>query len=155
MTDYKKLIEMLRYCANDDTLCKKEDECPYYDSKKETTHWYYCTEKMMIDAANVIEELYKVAKSMHTYIFLNSVDEQEAYNKCNLTDEMNAILGYGGSCTIAQLKDAMKDKHCKTCKHFIGGGDWDLCCDLPHPDYPCGFLCYEDDEACEQYEEDS
>lgn len=49
----------------------------------------------------------------------------------------------------------MKDKHCKTCKHFIGSGDWDLCCDLPHPDYPCGFLCYEDDEACEQYEENS
>lgn len=42
---------------------------------------------------------------------------------------------------------------CETCKHFIGAGDWNLCCDLPHPDYPCGFLCYEDTPACDSYEE--
>ena len=41
---------------------------------------------------------------------------------------------------------------CETCKHFIGGGDWNLCCDLPHPEYPCGFLCYESTPACNQYE---
>ena len=22
---------------------------------------------------------------------------------------------------------------CGTCEHFIGGGDWNLCCDIPHP----------------------
>lgn len=42
------------------------------------------------------EELLKAAKAMHTWIFLNSFDEQEAYDECNLTDEMNAMLGYGG-----------------------------------------------------------
>lgn len=31
--------------------------------------------------------------------------------------------------------------------------NWNLCCDLPHPDYPCGFLCYEDTAACKDYEE--
>lgn len=46
-----------------------------------------------------------------------------------------------------------KNERCGTCKHFIGGGDWNLCCDLPHPDYPCGFLCYEDTVACKDYKE--
>ena len=22
---------------------------------------------------------------------------------------------------------------CWTCEHFIGGGDWNLCCNIPHP----------------------
>ena len=46
------------------------------------------------------DELLKVAKAMHTWIFLNSVDEQEAYDECGLTDEMNAFLGYAGSFTV-------------------------------------------------------
>ena len=46
------------------------------------------------------DELLKVAKAMHTWIFLNSVDEQEAYDECGLTDEMNAVLGYAGSFTV-------------------------------------------------------
>lgn len=49
-----------------------------------------------------------------------------------------------------QEKYVMK---CGTCKHFVGGGDWNLCCDLPHENYPCGFLCYEDTAACKDYEE--
>lgn len=40
---------------------------------------------------------------------------------------------------------------CGECAHFIGGGDWDLCCELPHPEYPCGHLCYEWTEACESF----
>ena len=40
---------------------------------------------------------------------------------------------------------------CGSCRHYIGGGDWNLCCDLPHEDYPCGFLCYKDTVACDQY----
>lgn len=43
---------------------------------------------------------------------------------------------------------------CVFCKHFIGAGDWNLCCDLKHKGYPFGFLCYEDTEACEKFEED-
>lgn len=41
--------------------------------------------------------------------------------------------------------------NCGSCGHYIGGGDWNLCCDIPHKDYPCGFLCYEDTKACEHY----
>ena len=42
---------------------------------------------------------------------------------------------------------------CKDCIHFIGCGDWDLCCTEHHKGYPFGFLCYEDTPACEKFEE--
>ena len=38
-------------------------------------------------------------------------------------------------------------KHCYQCKHFLGGGDWNLCCDLKYE------LCYKSDIACDQFEE--
>ena len=47
-------------------------------------------------------------------------------------------------------------KTCKDCKYFIGGGDWNLCCSNPparSKDSWCGFLCYEDTEACENFKE--
>lgn len=45
------------------------------------------------------------------------------------------------------------DKTCKDCSHFIGCGDWDLCCTETHEGYPFGFLCYEDTPACKKFEE--
>lgn len=51
--------------------------------------------------------------------------------------------------------------NCGTCEHFIGCGDWDLCCSIPHPTpkekeagmtFVFGHLCYEDTEACDMYE---
>ena len=56
-------------------------------------------------AADAIEELLKAAKSMHTWIFLNTGDEQAAYDECGLTDEMNAMLGYGGQFVAEQPKE--------------------------------------------------
>ena len=47
-------------------------------------------------------------------------------------------------------------KTCKDCKYFMGMGDWDLCCAKPPvraKDSWCGFLCYEDTEACENFKE--
>ena len=49
------------------------------------------------------------------------------------------------------------DHNCKTCgqcKHYIGGGDWNLCCSKPHSaiEFPFGFLCYKHSQACEQFE---
>ena len=35
---------------------------------------------------------------------------------------------------------------CGTCRHFIGGGDYNLCCDLRFE------LCYRDTFACGMYE---
>lgn len=43
-----------------------------------------------------VERLKTIAKKMHTWIFLNSCDEEKAYAECGLTDEENALLGYCG-----------------------------------------------------------
>lgn len=56
-------------------------------------------------SADAIEELFRVAKKMHLWIFLNSGDEQEAYDWCGLSDEMNAALGYGGWFEIVVPKE--------------------------------------------------
>lgn len=42
---------------------------------------------------------------------------------------------------------------CSECEFFIGGGDWNLCCEKEHTGYPMGFLCYENTPACEMFEE--
>ena len=44
-----------------------------------------------------------------------------------------------------KICEKLRDR-CGTCRHFIGGGDWYLCCDLRYD------LCYEDYEACGLYE---
>ena len=61
-------------------------------------------ENVVYQAADAIEELLKAAISMHTWIFLNSGDEQNAYDECGLTDEMNVALGYGGQFIVEQTK---------------------------------------------------
>lgn len=54
------------------------------------------------------------------------------------------------------------DKVCGNCAHYMGGGDWNLCCDIPHPTpmeklmgliYLIGHLCYEDTLACDMFKE--
>ena len=59
-----------------------------------------------IPAAKVVsmedyKHLLKVARAMHTWIFLNTCDEQKAYDECHLTDEDNDLLGYGGQFILA------------------------------------------------------
>ena len=58
-----------------------------------------------IPAAEVVDkaqydELLKAAKRMHTWIFLNTMDEQEVYDECGLTPEMNALLGSIGTIRV-------------------------------------------------------
>jgi hypothetical protein len=57
------------------------------------------------EAADAIEELLKVASAMHTWIFLNTGDEQKAYDECGLSDEMNAALGYSGQFVAETPKE--------------------------------------------------
>ncbi len=56
-------------------------------------------------AADAIEELLKAASAMHTWIFLNTGDEQAAYDECGLSDKMNAALGYGGQFVAEPPKE--------------------------------------------------
>lgn len=46
------------------------------------------------------ERVLRLAKKMHTWIFLNTGDEQAAYDEIGLTDEDNVLLGYGGRIEI-------------------------------------------------------
>lgn len=46
--------------------------------------------------------LLELATKMHTWIFLHTGDEQEAYDEIGLTDEENAILGYSGPIKITE-----------------------------------------------------
>lgn len=46
----------------------------------------------------------------------------------------------------------MKENTCSECQHFLGCGDWNLCCDLPHPESTWGFLCYADTKACSKFQ---
>lgn len=63
-----------------------------------------------IPAAEVVskaeyDKLLTAAKAMHTWIFLNTVDEFEVYDECGLTDEMNALLGSMGRFELKQEAD--------------------------------------------------
>ena len=67
--------------------------------------------------------------------------------------------GYIGESTRSEIEYAQKQHKeihyvytCNACKHFLGGGDWNLCCDLHHEGYPCGFLCYKHTPACDKFE---
>lgn len=56
-------------------------------------------EELLSDYSKLYEkhvDLLKAAKAMHTWIFLHTGDEQEAYDECGLSDEMNVELGYSG-----------------------------------------------------------
>ena len=50
--------------------------------------------------------------------------------------------------------------YCGNCEHYIGCGDWNLCCSIKHPTkgereqgitYPFGHLCYEDTLSCDEF----
>jgi hypothetical protein len=113
MMDYSEIVKDLRYCADPDTSCSL---CKYFGEN--------CEQKVIAKAADAIEELnaevealkhdiewyiqintelngdyeklQHAAKKMHTWIFLNTWDEQKAYDERGLSDEMNAALGYSG-----------------------------------------------------------
>lgn len=65
--------------------------------------------RLMLYAADAIEELLKAARAMHLWIFLNTGDEQKAYDECGLSDEMNAALGYGGKMVFRN--EPPKEEH--------------------------------------------
>lgn len=105
MGDYDVLAKSLRICGTWDsqvTLPGREDRCKrcgYYKAEDNSCgSWNYedRTESLLIDAADAIEELLKAARAMHLWIFLNTGDEEKAYEECGLSDEMNLALGYRG-----------------------------------------------------------
>lgn len=82
--------------------------------------------------------------------------------KIDMADEIFVINvdGYIGESTRSEIEYAQKNKKpvkylvtCGQCSHFLGMGDWNLCCDLPRPECPMGHLCYKDTPACDKFEE--
>lgn len=54
-----------------------------------------------------------------------------------------AALGIARILCRERFEKTTPDEYkCRNCSHFLGMGDWSLCCDLRHD------LCYEDTEAC-------
>lgn len=105
--DYQELVKSLRICGEWETepriIGEPCDGCKYYDAEHDDCKSWDADgrkENVLLDAADAIEELLKAAKKMHTWIFLNSFDEQAAYDECGLSDEMNAALGYGGQIEL-------------------------------------------------------
>ena len=96
----------------------QERNCPYKDAEQ-------CDSDVMVDALNLLEKLdvepeeleqalakakeydhlLHLAKAMHTWIFLNTFDEQAVYDKLGFTDEDNALLGsIGRPMVIGMVK---------------------------------------------------
>ena len=82
--------------------------------------------------------------------------------KIDMADEIFVINvnGYIGSSTRSEIDYAIRHgkrvrylMDCGMCEEFIGGGDWNLCCNNPPDDVPapCGWLCYEDSPACKNF----
>lgn len=46
------------------------------------------------------DHLLKIARKMHTWIFLNTGDEQAAYDEIGLSAEDNILLGYMGEIEL-------------------------------------------------------
>ena len=109
---YDELIAELRqhHCdAKEDDTQEVCEECAYdviiADESVPSGIASVCVCGLMHRAADAIEDLLKAAKAMHTWIFLNSVDEQAAYDECGLSDEMNVALGYGGQFVAEMPKE--------------------------------------------------
>ena len=63
-----------------------------------------------IAKANEYDHLFHLAKAMHTWIFLNTFDEQAVYDKLGFTDEDNALLGsIGRPMVIGTVKQEDSD----------------------------------------------
>ena len=62
--------------------------------------------KSTLDLINRQKEKYdhllKVARKMHSWIFLNTGDEQAAYDEIGLSDEDNMLLGYMGKIMLVE-----------------------------------------------------
>jgi len=107
---YDELVKRLR---EPDKKCDDCSEKDNYDA------CLLCIDSLFKETADAIEELLKAAKKMHTWIFLNSGDEQVAYDECGLSDEMNAALGYCGQFELRPEppKEEQADP-CSDCRHY-------------------------------------
>lgn len=61
---YDELIELMRYCANDNPVCEKSESCPFYNQAEDDYGYYFCVERMLTKAADAIESTSKAYQMM-------------------------------------------------------------------------------------------
>ena len=95
MTD-NEIIKALECCMNG----RCDDNCPF----RETKEYCHNLDSLILDLIKrqneEYEHLLKIARKMHTWIFLNTGDEQAVYDEIGLSDEDNILLGYGGQIEL-------------------------------------------------------
>lgn len=101
------------------------------------------------DTKTMLDDMHKAKIDMADEIFVINVD------------------GYIGESTRSEIEYAQKNNQpvkylvtCGQCSHFLGMGDWNLCCGIQHPTpkekergltFPFGHLCYEDTPSCDMF----
>jgi hypothetical protein len=105
MKEYIERESLIKDC--DATISNIQFTSPYQDDIDTMVSGMERIRDMIDEApaADVIEKekydhLLKIARKMHTWIFLNTGDEQAAYDQMGLTDEDNVLLGYGGQIEL-------------------------------------------------------
>lgn len=96
--EIKKALE----CCNK-YITKRCIDCPLLKTDKLIS----CEKRLGVLSLNLInrqneeyEHLLKIARKMHTWIFLNTGDEQAVYDEIGFSNEDNVLLGYGGQIEL-------------------------------------------------------
>lgn len=105
--------------------------------------WNDRTETKWAEADPNIEELREIASKLRYYCRLRypaHIPNPMQY----LGETVGAQPGDNILRKLAEVLDPRPT--CETCEHYMGGGDWGLCCTESYD------LCYEDTIVCERYE---
>lgn len=105
--EVKKALEC---CKSNINRC---NSCPIDQEKQDActcgTFLAGCALDLINRKNEEYEHLLKIARKMHTWIFLNAGDEQAAYDEIGLSDEDNIMLGYGGQMELTLEKKEKAD----------------------------------------------
>lgn len=112
LRDYNRLVsdEMIQECWD----CVGEAADAIEELEKKMLDWQAVADEHREAYQCWFHEYQKLlhaAKKMHTWIILNTVDEQKAYDECGLSDEMNAELGYGGRLVGSVVPPTPEDQY--------------------------------------------
>ena len=97
MHDANEVIKGLEIHLKPNSRC---EGCPYPNNGM-------CGDQLLADALATLknyERILHLAKAMHTWIFLNTVDEFAVYDELGFTDEDNALLGSIGRPITIKIK---------------------------------------------------
>lgn len=76
-------------------------------------------------------------------------------SSCGSVHDFTWLMAHNGDVPNYCPSCGKKIAKCRDCDNFLGGGDWNLCCKNPPIEEVgyCGFLCYDDSNACKNFRE--